>query len=86
MVSGNDVQDLTSQSEGPSSDNGAVQSEVSHDTPEAPVHEEQENDDTWMERDVEQEVSDTLNERNVDQESGVLKHSKWTNIKTSRSI
>ena len=78
---GNDVQDLTPQPEGPS-DNGALQSEVSHDTPEkldvtiqpeAPVHEEQESEDTSMERDVEQEVSDTLSERNVDQESGVVR-------------
>ena len=54
---------------------------MSHDTPEkldvtiqpeAPVHEEQESDDTSMERDVEQEVSNTLSERNVYQESGVL--------------
>ena len=55
---------------------------MSHDTaekldvtiqPEAPVHEEQDSDDTSMERDVEQEVSDTLSERNVDQESGVVR-------------
>ena len=54
---------------------------MSHDTPdkldvtiqpEAPVHEEQESDDTSMERDVEQEVSYTPSERNVVQESGVL--------------
>ena len=60
---GYDVQELTSQPEGPSSDNGALLSEVSHDTPkqldvtmqsEAPVNEEQESDDPSMEKDVEQ--------------------------------